>query len=464
MPQRPVHRARHQADRRLHVGALADRARVRDEGRPLARAPRRAARAHHGGREGVGAGRRGRAARVLGAADRARHGRGADRPARRPRRHGSAAWKSTSSIGSSRDPSRTSCAPSARRTTRGPSRTSGSSRTSIIECTGVGQVIADAVQAVGAGGIVCLTGVGSGGRATGLATADVAAAMVLRNNVVVGSVNANKRHWYKAGEVLARADRSWLGAARDPARAAGGFRAPPWSGGPTTSRSSSSSPSPDGRPRPPAAPPVGVGSSMISLAVSRLVPSLLAAAWLAAAPAGAAEPSAPPALTAPPPTPLLQEYRYRMSAAIRPLLFWVGSDERGGGAHHVAPRQRGSRLRAAARGRSGARAAQDQPLGLGARGPGRGGREHDRPHPQDRRKDPRRVAGEPERRGQGGLRLQGDPGPRGARRRGGAQHRVARRAGLHLPRPRGSAEDRRRTRAGEAQRVAPAARGPTLRS
>jgi len=35
--------------------------------------------------------------------------------------------------------------------------------------------------------------------------------MVLRNNVIVGSVNANKRHWYKAGECLARADRSWLG-------------------------------------------------------------------------------------------------------------------------------------------------------------------------------------------------------------------------------------------------------------
>jgi hypothetical protein len=29
--------------------------------------------------------------------------------------------------------------------------------------------------------------------------------------VVVGSVNANKRHWYKAGEALSRADRSWLG-------------------------------------------------------------------------------------------------------------------------------------------------------------------------------------------------------------------------------------------------------------
>ena len=34
--------------------------------------------------------------------------------------------------------------------------------------------------------------------------------MVLRNLVIVGSVNANKRHWYKAGEALARADRAWL--------------------------------------------------------------------------------------------------------------------------------------------------------------------------------------------------------------------------------------------------------------
>jgi threonine dehydrogenase-like Zn-dependent dehydrogenase len=80
----------------------------------------------------------------------------------------------------------------------------------IIECTGVGQVIVDAIHSVGAGGVVCLTGVGSGGRTVGLPAADAAAALVLRNNVVIGSVNANKRHWYKAGETLARADRSWL--------------------------------------------------------------------------------------------------------------------------------------------------------------------------------------------------------------------------------------------------------------
>jgi threonine dehydrogenase-like Zn-dependent dehydrogenase len=80
----------------------------------------------------------------------------------------------------------------------------------IVECTGAGQVIADSLNAVAAGGVVCLTGVGSGGRTVGLPLADAATQIVLRNNVVVGSVNANKRHWYKAAQALARADRSWL--------------------------------------------------------------------------------------------------------------------------------------------------------------------------------------------------------------------------------------------------------------
>jgi glucose 1-dehydrogenase len=80
----------------------------------------------------------------------------------------------------------------------------------VIECTGVGQLVAGAIRAVGPGGIVCLTGVGTGGAEVGAAVADVAAAAVLKNNVVVGSVNANRRHWYRAGEALARADCGWL--------------------------------------------------------------------------------------------------------------------------------------------------------------------------------------------------------------------------------------------------------------
>jgi glucose 1-dehydrogenase len=80
----------------------------------------------------------------------------------------------------------------------------------VVECTGVGQVISDVIHQVGAGGVVCLTGVGSGGRTVGLATADVATELVLQNNVVVGSVNANRRHFFRAAESLARADRDWL--------------------------------------------------------------------------------------------------------------------------------------------------------------------------------------------------------------------------------------------------------------
>jgi threonine dehydrogenase-like Zn-dependent dehydrogenase len=80
----------------------------------------------------------------------------------------------------------------------------------IVECTGVGQVIADSIQSVAPGGVVCLTGVGTGGHTVKLPTADMASSVVLRNNVVVGSVNGNKRHWHKAAQLLAHSDREWL--------------------------------------------------------------------------------------------------------------------------------------------------------------------------------------------------------------------------------------------------------------
>jgi len=34
--------------------------------------------------------------------------------------------------------------------------------------------------------------------------------MVLENDVVFGSVNANRRHYHAAAEALARADKQWL--------------------------------------------------------------------------------------------------------------------------------------------------------------------------------------------------------------------------------------------------------------
>lgn len=80
----------------------------------------------------------------------------------------------------------------------------------ILECTGVGPVIIDCLTTIGAGGVVCLTGVGSGGPSSGLAPADLARSVVLQNNVVVGSVNANRRHFYRGAQTLAAADRDWL--------------------------------------------------------------------------------------------------------------------------------------------------------------------------------------------------------------------------------------------------------------
>jgi threonine dehydrogenase-like Zn-dependent dehydrogenase len=39
----------------------------------------------------------------------------------------------------------------------------------------------------------------------------MAKAVVLQNNVIVGSVNANRRHFYRGAQALAAADRDWLG-------------------------------------------------------------------------------------------------------------------------------------------------------------------------------------------------------------------------------------------------------------
>jgi glucose 1-dehydrogenase len=80
----------------------------------------------------------------------------------------------------------------------------------IIECTGVGQLITGSIRHIGPGGVVCLTGVGSGGRPGELSPADMGREVVLQNNVIIGSVNANRRHFYRGAEALAAADRDWL--------------------------------------------------------------------------------------------------------------------------------------------------------------------------------------------------------------------------------------------------------------
>ncbi|MEW2381121.1 glucose 1-dehydrogenase [Micromonospora sp. NPDC047707] len=80
----------------------------------------------------------------------------------------------------------------------------------LVECTGAPVVVLDAMCKVGPNGIVCLTGVSSGGRTIDFDAGALNRELVLENNVVFGSVNANRRHWDQAAEALARADQSWL--------------------------------------------------------------------------------------------------------------------------------------------------------------------------------------------------------------------------------------------------------------
>jgi len=80
----------------------------------------------------------------------------------------------------------------------------------IIECTGAGPLIVGSIRKIGAGGVVCLTGVGSGGPSSGVSAADLGTEVVLQNNVIIGSVNANRRHFYRGARALAAADRDWL--------------------------------------------------------------------------------------------------------------------------------------------------------------------------------------------------------------------------------------------------------------
>jgi glucose 1-dehydrogenase len=81
----------------------------------------------------------------------------------------------------------------------------------LIECTGVPAVIRDCLGATGPAGIVCLTGVTEPGKVFDLDIGRINRTMVLNNDCVFGTVNANRRHYEMAAEALAKADKSWLG-------------------------------------------------------------------------------------------------------------------------------------------------------------------------------------------------------------------------------------------------------------
>jgi threonine dehydrogenase-like Zn-dependent dehydrogenase len=80
----------------------------------------------------------------------------------------------------------------------------------IIEATGVSRLVFDAMQTTAPTGIVCLTGVSSAGRHLTVDAGALNRDIVLENDVVFGTVNANLRHYHLAAEALARADHAWL--------------------------------------------------------------------------------------------------------------------------------------------------------------------------------------------------------------------------------------------------------------
>lgn len=80
----------------------------------------------------------------------------------------------------------------------------------VLECTGAAPIIHAVIAHPRPNAIVCLTGVSARGRTTPVDLGAVNRDLVLENNVVFGTVNANRRHYEAAATALARADRAWL--------------------------------------------------------------------------------------------------------------------------------------------------------------------------------------------------------------------------------------------------------------
>jgi threonine dehydrogenase-like Zn-dependent dehydrogenase len=80
----------------------------------------------------------------------------------------------------------------------------------IIEATGASEVVIAAMSTTDRYGIVCLTGVSPAGRTVHIDAGTLNRDIVLENDAVVGSVNANLRHYRQAADALADADVGWL--------------------------------------------------------------------------------------------------------------------------------------------------------------------------------------------------------------------------------------------------------------
>jgi threonine dehydrogenase-like Zn-dependent dehydrogenase len=80
----------------------------------------------------------------------------------------------------------------------------------VIEGTGVGSLIVQILQSLAPNGIVALAGLSGDPSSIEVPMAAINKQMVLRNQVLVGSVNEARRHYEQAAEAIASADLQWL--------------------------------------------------------------------------------------------------------------------------------------------------------------------------------------------------------------------------------------------------------------
>jgi len=81
----------------------------------------------------------------------------------------------------------------------------------LVEATGAGAIVTAAMSGTASYGITCLAGVSAAGRRIQLDAGALNREIVLENDAVIGSVNANLRHYAAAAQALAAADAGWLG-------------------------------------------------------------------------------------------------------------------------------------------------------------------------------------------------------------------------------------------------------------
>jgi threonine dehydrogenase-like Zn-dependent dehydrogenase len=80
----------------------------------------------------------------------------------------------------------------------------------IIECTGVGSLVFHAMEHLAPDGVMVMTGISGSASESEVGVDALNKRLVLNNNAIVGSVNANRRHYEEAARALAEAARGWL--------------------------------------------------------------------------------------------------------------------------------------------------------------------------------------------------------------------------------------------------------------